>query len=99
MNSEATGGFEDGGYRVEVKVISQKGTCQFGHQVDDVVVFNGETIQGRICLSALYSFLPKVFALRYAADFPWLKENKDIATHACPDAYNPVVFEIRRIRA
>jgi len=98
MSSETTGCFEDGGYRVEVKVISQQGTCQFGHQVGDVVVFDGETIQGRICLSALYSFLPKVFALRYGADFPWLKDNKDVSTHACPDAYNPVVLEIRRKR-
>ena len=97
MPEKTAGCFHDGGYRVEVKIISQKGTCQFGHQVDDVVLFDGETIQGRICLSALYSFLPKVFAMRYGADFPWLKKNKDISTHACPDAYNPVVFEIRRI--
>ena len=98
MPEKSAGCFEDGGYRVEVKVIRQEGTCQFGHQVDDVLVFDGETVQGRICLSALYSFLPKVFAMRYGADFPWLKENKDVSTHACPDAYNPVVFEIRRIR-
>jgi uncharacterized repeat protein (TIGR04076 family) len=98
MSSQKTGCFEDGGYRVEARVISQQGTCQFGHQVDDVIVFDGERIQGRICLSALYSFLPKVFAMRYGADFPWLKDNKDVSTHACPDAYNPVVFEIRRIR-
>jgi len=98
MPEKSTGFFEDGAYRVEVKVIRQEGTCQFGHQVDDVVVFDGETVQGRICLSALYSFLPKVFAMRYGADFPWLKENKDVSTHACPDAYNPVVFEIRRVR-
>jgi uncharacterized repeat protein (TIGR04076 family) len=98
MPEKSTGCFEDGGYRVEVKVISQEGTCQFGHQVDDVVVFDGETVRGRICLSALYSFLPKVFAMRYGADFPWLEEHKDISTHACPDAYNPVVFEIHRIR-
>jgi uncharacterized repeat protein (TIGR04076 family) len=98
MPEKSTGFFEDGAYRIDVKVISQKGTCQFGHQVDDVVVFDGETVQGRICLSALYSFLPKVFAMRYGADFPWLKENKDVSTHACPDAYNPVVFEIRRVR-
>jgi uncharacterized repeat protein (TIGR04076 family) len=63
-----------------------------------VIVFDGETIQGRICISALYSFMPKVFAMRYGADFPWLKDNKDVSTHACPDAFNPVVFEIRRIR-
>ncbi len=99
MSSETTGCFDDGGYRVEVKVISQKGTCHFDHQVDNLIVFNGEAIQGRICLSALYSFMPKVFALRYGADFPWLKDNKEVSTHACTDAYNPVVFEIRRIRA
>jgi uncharacterized repeat protein (TIGR04076 family) len=98
MIDRTNGCFDDGGYRIEVRVISRKGTCQFGHQVDDVVVFNGETILGRICLSALYSFLPKVFAMRYGADFPWLTENKDVSTRACPDAYNPVVFEIRRIR-
>ena len=98
MGTETTGCFEDGGYRIEVKVLSQTGTCHFGHQVDDVIVFDGETIQGRICISALYSFMPKVFAMRYGANFPWLKENPDVSTHACPDAQSPVVFEIRRIR-
>ena len=91
--------FEETAYKVVAKVISQKGTCGFGHKLDDTVVFDGETVQGRVCLSALYSFLPKVFAMRYGANFPWLKEDKDVTTHACPDAYNPVVFEIRRLRA
>ncbi|KPL25375.1 MAG: hypothetical protein AMJ93_00285 [Anaerolineae bacterium SM23_84] len=82
-----------------VKVLSVKGACEFGHMVGDQVVFDGETIDGRICLHALYSFLPKVFAMRYGADFPWLdREHRDVATHACPDAQNPVVFEIRRYR-
>ncbi|MCP4625042.1 MAG: TIGR04076 family protein [bacterium] len=98
MSSETSGCHDDGGYRVEVKVLSRTGTCHFGHQVDDVIMFDGETIQGRICISALYSFMPKVFAMRYGAEFPWLKDNKDVSTHACPDAFNPVVFEIRRIR-
>ena len=39
---KTTGCFDDGGYRVEVKIISQKRTCQFGHKVDDVVVFDGK---------------------------------------------------------
>ncbi|MBC7249477.1 MAG: TIGR04076 family protein [Anaerolineae bacterium] len=84
-------------YKVVVTVISQHGQCAFGHQVGDRVVFDGRTVQGEICLHALYSFLPKVFAMRYGAQFPWL-EDKDVATHACPDAYNPVVFEIRRVK-
>ena len=98
MTEDKSKEFDDGGHQIEVKVISQTGTCEFGHRVGDTVVFDGQTIRGRVCYSALYSFLPKVFAMRYGADFPWLKTNTDVSTHACPDAYNPVVFEVRRIR-
>ncbi|MDX2500150.1 MAG: hypothetical protein QNL14_06530 [Deltaproteobacteria bacterium] len=59
MSESHDGCFEDGGYRVEVKVISQQGTCEFCHQVGDVVVFDGETIQGRICISALTVSCPR----------------------------------------
>ena len=83
-------------YKIIATVQSVKGHCDFDHRVGEQVVFDGETVQGRVCLHALYSFLPKVFAMRYGADFPWL-EDKDVATHACPDAFNPVVFEIRRV--
>nr|MBC7245705.1 TIGR04076 family protein [Chloroflexota bacterium] len=87
-------------YKIIVTVRAVNGTCRFGHQVGDQITFDGETINGRICISALYSFLPKVFAMRYGADFPWLAaEHKDVATHACPDAQNPVVFEIKRVKA
>jgi len=82
---------------VEVIVKSQKGTCAFGHEVGDKIVFDGESIRGNICYSALMVLLPKVYAMRYGADFPW-SENKDVIFNACPDAENPVVFEIRRIK-
>lgn len=85
------------GYTMVARVIKQEGHCAAGHQVGDQVVFDGETVQGKVCIHALYSFLPKVFAMRYGAEFPWL-EDRDVATHACPDAWNPVVFEIRRRR-
>lgn len=84
-------------YKVELRVIEQKGTCGFGHKVGDAIVFDGRTVEGEICFSALYSVIPKVYAMRYGVEFPWL-EDKDAATHACPDAYNPVVFEVRRVR-
>jgi uncharacterized repeat protein (TIGR04076 family) len=77
--------FASEGYTIVARVIRQEGHCAAGHQVGDEIVFDGQTVQGRVCLSALYSFLPKVFA-------------KDVSTHACPDAFNPVVFEIRRLR-
>ena len=88
---------QDQGFTIVAKVIRQDGLCEFGHKVGDEVIFDGETVQGKVCISALYSFLPKVFAMRYGANFPWL-DDPDIATHACPDAWNPVVFEIRRVR-
>jgi len=84
-------------YDMVAKVISQEGHCAAEHQVGDEIIFDGMTVQGEVCMHALYSFLPKVFAMRFGADFPWL-DDPDTATHACPDAYNPVVFEIRRLR-
>jgi uncharacterized repeat protein (TIGR04076 family) len=87
----------DQGFSIIVRVIRQEGHCAAGHQVGDEIVFDGQTVQGKVCLSALYSFLPKVYAMRYGAQFPWL-DDKDVSTHACPDAWNPVVFEIRRVR-
>lgn len=82
---------------VIAKVKSQKGTCALGHKVGDVVKFTELGVEGKICIHALYSMLPAVFAMMYSAHFPWL-ENPDVKTHACPDAANPLVFEITRIR-
>jgi len=82
---------------VEVTVKSQKGKCAFGHRVGDKIVFDGKSVKGKICYSALMVLLPKVYAMRYGVEFPWT-ENKDVIYNACPDPENPVVFEIRRIR-
>lgn len=82
---------------VMAKVISQKGTCALGHKVGDVVKFTESGVEGKICIHALYSMLPGVFAMMFEARFPWLKD-PDKKTHACPDAANPLVFEITRIR-
>jgi uncharacterized repeat protein (TIGR04076 family) len=78
---------------ITAKVKSQKGTCTLGHRVGDIVT----EIRGKICIHALYSMLPAVFAMMYEAHFSWLQD-PDTKTHACPDANNPVVFEISRIR-
>jgi len=82
---------------VIAKVKSQKGNCGLGHRVGDEIQFTETGVEGKICIHALYSMLPAVFAMMYEAQFPWLK-NPDTKTHACPDAANPVVFEITRIR-
>ncbi len=82
---------------IEVKVASVKGTCGLGHKPGDIIKVTEQGVEGKICIHALYSMLPAVFAMMYEARFPWLT-NPDRKTHACPDAANPVVFEISRIR-
>jgi uncharacterized repeat protein (TIGR04076 family) len=77
------------------RVKSQKGKCAAGHEVGDEVFFTGMEVEGKICISALYSMISKVYAMRYNARFPWLK-SQCIATHACPDGFNPVIFELER---
>ena len=80
---------------VSAKVISQKGSCGIGHKVGDEIIFTEDGVKGKICIHALYSFLPKVFAMMFDSQLPWL-DDPDVSTSACPDAYNPVVFEISR---
>lgn len=85
-----------GKYEICVRVKSQQGTCAAGHRVGDEVRIGDKSVRGDICLSALTSMLPKVYAMYYDCQFPWLN-NKFIATHPCPDEDNPVIFEIERI--
>ncbi|TXT56424.1 MAG: hypothetical protein BAJATHORv1_20013 [Candidatus Thorarchaeota archaeon] len=83
-------------WKIRLRVISQEGTCAAGHRVDDGIIISDTGINGRVCISLLYSVLPKVYAMMYNARFPWLK-NQCSATHACPDAHNPLVVELTRI--
>jgi len=83
-------------YDVIAKVISQKGTCGAEHKVGDQWVIGSKTTEG-ICLSAFNALFPSLRLLRFGGSFPW-SSDPDVATAACPDAQNPVVFELRRVR-
>jgi len=45
----------DNGFLIIARVIRQEGFCAAGHRVGDEVVFDGQTVQGRVCIHALYS--------------------------------------------
>jgi len=83
-------------YKVSIKVISQKGTCALEHKVGDQWVVEDKTPEG-ICLGAFDALFPYLQVLMYGGAFPW-EDDPDMTTAACPDATNPVVFELRRLR-
>ena len=83
-------------YEVLVKVISQKGTCTYEHKVGDEWVIGGKTPEG-ICLSAFNALFANTRVLMFGGSFPW-ETDPDVSTVACPDAANPVVFELKRLR-
>jgi uncharacterized repeat protein (TIGR04076 family) len=87
--------------KIKARVISQEGHCEAGHSVGDEIVFDWGTheIKGRICLHALYSALPKIYALAHGAGVAFAESDDRlrVARHACPDGYNPVIFELKKI--
>lgn len=83
--------------KVKIKVVSQKGNCALNHKVGDEIIITENGIEGNICIHALYSILPKAFAIMYGAKFQWIKEGEN-PKHACPDGKNPVIFELERIK-
>ena len=83
-------------YQLTAKVISQKGHCAAGHKVGDEFTIGDVTPKG-MCSWAFYTLFPFASPLQSGSSFPWEKD-ADKTTVACPDAENPVVFELKRIK-
>jgi uncharacterized repeat protein (TIGR04076 family) len=81
--------------KIIAKVISQKGTCEAGHQLGDEFTI-GEMKQPDMCPYAFYVLFPFAQVLLFGGAFPWEKD-PDKTTVACPDPGNPVIFELRRV--
>jgi uncharacterized repeat protein (TIGR04076 family) len=88
--------------RVKAKVISQEGHCAAGHKIGDEIIFDWDTheIEGRLCLHALYSAFPKIYALAHGGKVAFAKAEDGtlVARHACPDGYNPLILELRIVK-
>ena len=82
-------------YDVLVRIVSQKGTCVEEHRVGEEWVIGNKTPEG-ICLGAFDTLYSYARVLMFGGSFPW-ETDPDVTTVACPDAENPVVFELRRL--
>jgi uncharacterized repeat protein (TIGR04076 family) len=82
-------------YDVIAKVISQKGNCDAQHKVGDEFLLRVESTPAGLCSWAFNAMMPAVSALQFWGKIPGEDTTKFQAV--CPDANNPVVFELRRI--
>lgn len=86
-----------GYFKIKVEVISQQGTCHQGHKVGDSWIVTGKT-PGGICCSAFAAMYGKISYLQRDSKALFQKEAEDESNCACPDAANPVVFKLTRLR-
>ena len=84
-------------YDVTIKVVSQQGTCNAGHKVGDEWIMKNDKTPGGICAGAFCTIFPDSRVLSFGGVFPW-STDPDVGRVTCPDANNPVVFEIRRLK-
>jgi uncharacterized repeat protein (TIGR04076 family) len=82
--------------RIEVEVVNVNEKCTIGHEVGNKVIFENDIIEGKLCHTAMYCMLPKIFAMKYEANFPWCADNPNSDFHSCPNKGN-VTFKITRL--
>jgi len=80
---------------IKVKVAYQRGVCAAGHKEGDEWIVGSKTPSG-ICNAAYISIYPYVRVLQRGG------KNKhhlgpEITRVACPDAWNPIVFELSQV--
>lgn len=89
--------------KVVMKIISVKGTCDAKHQVGQEFDLSGDITIGysgkpnTLCQSLFYSSYPSFRTLKFGGSVPW-EEDPDTIHVACPDPFNPVVVQLRRIK-
>jgi len=103
-NSRSGGGsFVANPEKVILKIVSVKGTCAAGHYAGQEFDLSKDFLLGvsgdprALCPSAFHAIFPSWRVLRHGGAFPW-EEDRDKTTIACPDPFNPVVMELRRVK-
>jgi uncharacterized repeat protein (TIGR04076 family) len=84
-------------YRIMCKVVEMRGgqQCEAGHFVGEMFEFKERGTD--MCVWAMTAAFPMYSVLKFGGSFPW-EADPNLAYAACPDAGNPVIFELRRER-
>ena len=82
---------------IKVKVIYQRGVCSYGHKEGDEWL-HGSTTPAGLCPAAYISFYPYLRILQRGGTNKY-HLGPEVTRVACPDAWNPIIFELSRVPA
>ncbi len=82
-------------YPVKITIIDKKGSCDLGHEVGESWIVDLKTPPG-ICCEAFHTLWSTITVFRVGGSHPW-DEQPGVATIACPDHKNTIIFEVRRL--
>ncbi len=83
------------GFRVIGRVISVQGVCSAGHKEGDAFELSFHNTAG-LCGGFYHDIFPAITMLQFGGEYPW--GERDVVEVECPDRYNLVKLELRRVR-
>jgi len=83
-------------YKIVGTIKNVKGRCNTNHKKGDIIELSGHD-SGGLCGFFYHDIFPSIITLQFGGTFPWSK-NPDVVELECPDRYNVVKIELKRIR-
>lgn len=83
-------------YKIIGTIKDVKGRYNAKHKKGDVFELSGHD-SGGLCGFFYHDIFPSVLTLQFGGTFPW-SQDPDIVELECPDRYNIVKIELKRIR-
>ncbi|MBI4496451.1 MAG: TIGR04076 family protein [Chloroflexi bacterium] len=82
------------GNRVRCTITGIKGNCGWGHKVGDQFEVSTHDTAG-MCGIFFHDIYPRIAVLQFGGAYPW--GDKDILRVECPDRFNCVQAELKRL--
>ncbi len=83
-------------YKILGTIKDVKGQCNANHKEGDVIELSGHD-SGGLCGFFYHDIFPSIITLQFGGTFPW-SQDSDVVELECPDRYNVVKIELKRIR-
>ena len=83
-------------YKIVGTIKDVKGRCNAKHKKGDVIELSGHD-SGGLCGFFYHDIFPSIITLQFGGTFPW-SQDPDTLELECPDRFNVVKIELKRVR-